>query len=97
MLFIFVDYMGKRSPILISVELKKEKKSTPTNPLPTYIFVHPTPPTSLTLWNSQTFYHSISIGKSFNEAEMEYDGVLLGMGNPLLDISAIVDQEFIDK
>lgn len=28
---------------------------------------------------------------------MEYEGVLLGMGNPLLDISAVVDQEFLDK
>ncbi len=24
-------------------------------------------------------------------------GVLVGMGNPLLDISAVVDQEFMDK
>ncbi|KAI5665285.1 hypothetical protein M9H77_24608 [Catharanthus roseus] len=28
---------------------------------------------------------------------MEYEGVLLGMGNPLLDILAVVDQEFLDK
>ncbi|KAH9602653.1 hypothetical protein KSS87_016013 [Heliosperma pusillum] len=28
---------------------------------------------------------------------MEYDGVLLGMGNPLLDISAVVDQDFLNK
>ncbi|KAL0375070.1 UNVERIFIED_CONTAM: Adenosine kinase [Sesamum radiatum] len=28
---------------------------------------------------------------------MEYEGILLGMGNPLLDISAIVDQGFLDK
>ncbi|CAI9766324.1 unnamed protein product [Fraxinus pennsylvanica] len=28
---------------------------------------------------------------------MEYEGILLGMGNPLLDISAVVDQEFLDK
>ncbi|KZV26059.1 adenosine kinase 2 [Dorcoceras hygrometricum] len=28
---------------------------------------------------------------------MEHEGVLLGMGNPLLDISAVVDQEFLDK
>ncbi|KAL7092079.1 hypothetical protein ACP275_12G143500 [Erythranthe tilingii] len=28
---------------------------------------------------------------------MAHDGILLGMGNPLLDISAVVDQEFLDK
>ncbi|KAI3917089.1 hypothetical protein MKX01_003538 [Papaver californicum] len=28
---------------------------------------------------------------------MSYDGILLGMGNPLLDISAVVDQEFLEK
>ncbi|XP_049408010.1 adenosine kinase 2-like isoform X2 [Solanum stenotomum] len=28
---------------------------------------------------------------------MEYDGILLGMGNPLLDISAVVDQDFWNK
>ncbi|XP_047958772.1 adenosine kinase 2-like isoform X2 [Salvia hispanica] len=28
---------------------------------------------------------------------MEYHGILLGMGNPLLDISAVVDQAFLDK
>ncbi|KAK9682095.1 hypothetical protein RND81_10G049800 [Saponaria officinalis] len=28
---------------------------------------------------------------------MEYDGVLLGMGNPLLDISAVVDDDFLNK
>lgn len=28
---------------------------------------------------------------------MEHEGILLGMGNPLLDISAVVDQEFLDK
>ena len=26
-----------------------------------------------------------------------YDGVLLGMGNPLLDISAVVDEAFLAK
>lgn len=28
---------------------------------------------------------------------MEYDHILLGMGNPLLDISAVVDEEFLNK
>ncbi|XP_073062880.1 adenosine kinase 2 [Primulina eburnea] len=28
---------------------------------------------------------------------MEHEGILLGMGNPLLDISAVVDQEFLDR
>ncbi|KAL0409927.1 UNVERIFIED_CONTAM: Adenosine kinase [Sesamum latifolium] len=28
---------------------------------------------------------------------MEYEGILLGMGNPLLDISAVVDRGFLDK
>ncbi|CAL9052429.1 unnamed protein product [Musa banksii] len=28
---------------------------------------------------------------------MAYEGVLLGMGNPLLDISAVVDEEFLNK
>jgi adenosine kinase len=28
---------------------------------------------------------------------MDSEGVLLGMGNPLLDISAVVDHEFLDK
>jgi hypothetical protein len=27
----------------------------------------------------------------------ELRGVLLGMGNPLLDVSAVVDQAFLDK
>nr|GEY11488.1 adenosine kinase 2 [Tanacetum cinerariifolium] len=26
----------------------------------------------------------------------EYEGVLLGMGNPLLDISAVVDEAFLN-
>ncbi|KAK4345593.1 hypothetical protein RND71_035769 [Anisodus tanguticus] len=28
---------------------------------------------------------------------MEYEGILLGMGNPLLDISAVIDQDFLNK
>jgi len=28
---------------------------------------------------------------------MVSEGVLLGMGNPLLDISAVVDQDFLNK
>ncbi|XP_010920467.2 adenosine kinase 2 [Elaeis guineensis] len=28
---------------------------------------------------------------------MAYEGILLGMGNPLLDISAVVDEEFLEK
>ncbi|KAK3033738.1 hypothetical protein RJ639_034513 [Escallonia herrerae] len=28
---------------------------------------------------------------------MECEGILMGMGNPLLDISAVVDQQFLDK
>ncbi|CAN6484672.1 unnamed protein product [Victoria cruziana] len=28
---------------------------------------------------------------------MTYDGILLGMGNPLLDISAVVDDDFLKK
>jgi adenosine kinase len=28
---------------------------------------------------------------------MAAEGVLLGMGNPLLDISAVVEQDFLDK
>ena len=28
---------------------------------------------------------------------MESEGILLGMGNPLLDISAVVDDEFLHK
>ncbi|XP_020094386.1 adenosine kinase 2-like [Ananas comosus] len=28
---------------------------------------------------------------------MAYEGILLGMGNPLLDISAVVDEEFLNK
>ncbi|KAK7848569.1 adenosine kinase 2 [Quercus suber] len=28
---------------------------------------------------------------------MEYEGILLGMGNPLLDISAVVDEQFLKK
>lgn len=27
----------------------------------------------------------------------DYSGVLLGMGNPLLDISAVVDDDFLNK
>lgn len=30
-------------------------------------------------------------------ASMAYEGILLGMGNPLLDISAVVDEEFLKK
>lgn len=28
---------------------------------------------------------------------MAYEGILMGMGNPLLDISAVVDEEFLQK
>ncbi|KAM0949869.1 putative adenosine kinase [Dioscorea sansibarensis] len=28
---------------------------------------------------------------------MEYEGILLGMGNPLLDISAVVDEDFLNR
>lgn len=28
---------------------------------------------------------------------MAYEGILYGMGNPLLDISAVVDEEFLNK
>lgn len=28
---------------------------------------------------------------------MAYEGILLGMGNPLLDISLVVDEEFLKK
>lgn len=28
---------------------------------------------------------------------MELEGALLGMGNPLLDISAVVDEDFLTK
>lgn len=28
---------------------------------------------------------------------MASEGILMGMGNPLLDISAVVDQDFLDK
>lgn len=27
----------------------------------------------------------------------DFDGILLGMGNPLLDVSAVVDQDFLTK
>lgn len=30
-------------------------------------------------------------------ASMAYEGILLGMGNPLLDISAVVDDEFLKR
>jgi hypothetical protein len=30
-------------------------------------------------------------------ASGSYEGVLLGMGNPLLDISAVVDEAFLAK
>ncbi|KAF2543559.1 hypothetical protein F2Q68_00033019 [Brassica cretica] len=30
-------------------------------------------------------------------ASSDFDGILLGMGNPLLDVSAVVDQEFLNK
>ncbi|RVW74164.1 hypothetical protein CK203_057246 [Vitis vinifera] len=28
---------------------------------------------------------------------MAYEGILLGMGNPLLDISSVVDEEFLQR
>ncbi|RVW84293.1 hypothetical protein CK203_036684 [Vitis vinifera] len=28
---------------------------------------------------------------------MAYEGILLGMGNPLLDISSVVDEEFLQS
>ena len=30
-------------------------------------------------------------------SSMAYEGILLGMGNPLLDISSVVDEEFLQK
>jgi adenosine kinase len=30
-------------------------------------------------------------------ASSDFDGILLGMRNPLLVVSAVVDQEFLDK
>lgn len=30
-------------------------------------------------------------------ASSDFDGILLGMGNPLLDVSAVVDEAFLTK
>ncbi|KAJ7542565.1 hypothetical protein O6H91_09G000900 [Diphasiastrum complanatum] len=37
------------------------------------------------------------MGGADRTCKTDLDGVLLGMGNPLLDISAVVDQAFLDK
>lgn len=41
------------------------------------------------------------IFQSFNHCELIFfinrEGIVLGMGNPLLDISATVDKDFLDK
>ncbi|GMN51053.1 hypothetical protein TIFTF001_020207 [Ficus carica] len=47
-----------------------------------------------------TFDSSLSlsqISEHSNPAPMANEGILLGMGNPLLDISAVVDEEFLKK
>ncbi|KAG4996222.1 hypothetical protein JHK82_027036 [Glycine max] len=48
---------------------------------------------TVTLPNPNTFFSLFS----FFLASMELDGVLLGMCNPLLDISAVVDDAFLQK
>lgn len=40
---------------------------------------------------------SVSFSSSLRAVKMVEEGVLLGMGNPLLDISAVVDNTFLEK
>lgn len=40
---------------------------------------------------------SFTTSSSSSMASSDFDGILLGMGNPLLDVSAVVDQEFLNK
>eukprot|EP00897_Mesotaenium_endlicherianum_P002300 jgi/Mesen1/2098/ME000151S01360 len=48
----------------------------------------------LTLGSYIASGHSSTVS---DQIEMASEGILLGMGNPLLDISAVVDQAFLDK
>jgi hypothetical protein len=54
--------------------------------------------TALALWRQISLRRAVSIPfSSVQSAAMASEGVLLGMGNPLLDISAVVGHDFLDK
>jgi hypothetical protein len=47
---------------------------------------------------SSTTLQNIPHDKSVLHSSMaSFDGALVGLGNPLLDVSAVVDQAFLDK
>lgn len=46
--------------------------------------------------NTNSFFPHFSAVFS-HRSSMELEGALLGMGNPLLDISAVVDEDFLTK
>lgn len=47
---------------------------------------------------SSTILQNIPQNKSEVHSSMaNFDGALVGLGNPLLDVSAVVDQAFLDK
>jgi hypothetical protein len=54
--------------------------------------------TALALWRQISLRRAVAIPfSSVQSAAMASEGVLLGMGNPLLDISAVVGHDFLDK
>jgi hypothetical protein len=54
--------------------------------------------TALALWRQISLSRAVAIPfSSVQSAAMASEGVLLGMGNPLLDISAVVGHDFLDK
>jgi hypothetical protein len=54
--------------------------------------------TALALWRQISLRRAVAIPfSSVQSASMASEGVLLGMGNPLLDISAVVGHDFLDK
>jgi hypothetical protein len=54
--------------------------------------------TGLALWRQISLRRAVAIPfSSVQSAAMASEGVLLGMGNPLLDISAVVGHDFLDK
>ncbi|KAE9447939.1 hypothetical protein C3L33_20156, partial [Rhododendron williamsianum] len=52
----------------------------------------------LSIGFAKEFANGFELSFSQNSvAAMDCDGILLGMGNPLLDICSVVDQDFLDK
>lgn len=53
--------------------------------------------TTTTKKHPNFFFYTTVRSPTMSSSECEYDGILFGMGNPLLDISADVPMEFVEK